>query len=399
MKTKTDCIAAVSGGPDSMALLDQLVQEGKSPAVVHINYNKRESAARDEKIVEEYCKNHDLPLLVHYPKYRGKGNFQAWARDVRYDKFFEAADDYGVRDIYVAHHLDDHLETYLIQKQRNSIPASYGLALCIQRKDKNIKRPLLHQEKKELEQYCQIHHIPYGIDESNLGNDYTRNQIRHALIEKMSREEKIKLKEKIEKENEYLKKRRKEASILLKDMPLVQILKNPQNWFAFDLYLYEKTGRHFSKKEVLSLMNQLAKNTLIDLKDYWLERFQDEIFIRPKKTLSQITIHSFDELVHFKVRTEDFNYRMEKEGKTIESFALSKEDFPLIIRPVHPGDKIQLRNGHKKISRFFIDRKIPKVFRMQWLVVENANKDIIFVPKIGCDISHFHSNEKFYMLQ
>lgn len=399
MKTKTDCIAAVSGGPDSMALLDQLVKNGKSPAVVHINYNKRNSAKRDEKITEAYCRKYDLPFIVHYPKMESTGNFQAWARDVRYDKFFEAAKEFEVKDIYVAHHLDDHLETYLIQKKRKSIPSYYGLKECIKRKGLNIKRPLLHQQKKDLEKYCIDHHINYGIDESNLKNDYTRNQIRHSQIEKMSLEEKMQLKDEIEKENEKLHTKRKEALFLLENTPLLQIIENSDNWFAFDLFLYEKTQKHYSKKEILSLMNQLKASCLIDLKDFWLERFQDEILIRKKEILSEITVSNTEELLRFNLNTEDFNYHTETQGKTIESFDVKEEDFPLMIRKVQPGDKILLRNGHKKISRFFIDRKIPKVQRMQWLLIENAHKDIIFVPKIGCDISHFRSNGKFYMLQ
>ena len=66
-----------------MALLDQLNKQGKDIVVAHVNYKHRDTADRDEKIVKEYCKKYDIPVRVLYPVHE-KGNFQAWARDVRF---------------------------------------------------------------------------------------------------------------------------------------------------------------------------------------------------------------------------------------------------------------------------------------------------------------------------
>mgnify|MGYP002237851249 CR=1 FL=1 len=78
-------IVACSGGPDSMALLDICRQKGYEIAVAHVNYKKRETANRDEKIVRQYCENYGIPCFVDEPTWDHVGNFQAWARDVRYD--------------------------------------------------------------------------------------------------------------------------------------------------------------------------------------------------------------------------------------------------------------------------------------------------------------------------
>ena len=56
------CVVACSGGPDSMALLDQLNKQGKDIVVAHVNYKHRDTADRDEKIVKEYCKKYDIPV-------------------------------------------------------------------------------------------------------------------------------------------------------------------------------------------------------------------------------------------------------------------------------------------------------------------------------------------------
>ena len=59
------CVVACSGGPDSMALLDQLNKQGKDIVVAHVNYKHRDTADRDEKIVKEYCKKYDIPCLLY----------------------------------------------------------------------------------------------------------------------------------------------------------------------------------------------------------------------------------------------------------------------------------------------------------------------------------------------
>ena len=69
------CVVACSGGPDSMALLDQLNKQGKDIVVAHVNYKHRDTADRDEKIVKEYCKKYDIPVRVLYPVYE-KENFR-----------------------------------------------------------------------------------------------------------------------------------------------------------------------------------------------------------------------------------------------------------------------------------------------------------------------------------
>ena len=123
-------ILAVSGGPDSMFLLDKMRLEKFNLVVAHVNYKKRESSDYDEKLVKNYCQKHSLPYEVYQlqgSEYNSIKNFQDKARRIRYDFCQELAQKYQTKYIVVAHHFDDHLETYLLQKQRKSLVEYWGL--------------------------------------------------------------------------------------------------------------------------------------------------------------------------------------------------------------------------------------------------------------------------------
>ena len=124
-------ILAVSGGPDSMFLLEKMRGEGYDLVVAHVNYKKRENSDYDEKLVRNYCQEYSLFCEVYQVKgteYNSVSNFQDRARKIRYDFFQGLADKYRTKYIVIAHHLDDHLETYLLQRQRGSLVEYWGLS-------------------------------------------------------------------------------------------------------------------------------------------------------------------------------------------------------------------------------------------------------------------------------
>ncbi len=384
------CIVAVSGGPDSMALLDQLYKSGKDLAVAHVNYQHRDTAFRDEKIVKEYCFKRNIPVRVLYPEYVS-GNFQAWARDVRYDFFEKVADEYQSKKIYVAHQMDDCIETYIFQKRRNMVCSWYGLKDESNRHGYCIIRPLLGYTKKELEAYCVTNQISYGIDESNLTNHYTRNEIRHSMIELMSKEEKIEYIQQIADENKELVKQNKKIELFLDswDNDVEKLLQQENAWLYLDAFLFSYVHHHFSRKYLEELISQLHKNVLIDIEGYELERCQNRLYFVQKKE----SVHVILPKVEYK---EYVDFSLDPSGNTIESCMVCDSDFPLTIRNVDLQDSIQMRFGKKSVHRFFIDRKIPRVYRGRWLVVQNSKGEVIFVPGLGCDVNHYSENANIY---
>lgn len=377
-----------------MALLDQLYKEGHELVVAHVNYKKRETADRDEMYVRQYCEKRGLCLRVLYPVYDGKTNFQSWARMARYQFFFDLAKEEETDRIYIAHHLDDHIETYLFQKRRHMLCDTFGLASAVRMHGFRILRPLLMSTKKELEAYCIKQGVSYGIDESNLTDDYTRNQIRHEVIDGLSLSEKKSLAKMIKQENKELDVRRMRARKFIDSWSrdVASLSKEVDAWFILDVWLYEKIGKHLSKKHLCSLLEQMQKDCLIDLGAYDLESFQGFLYSKKKQDVQE---HVFTSLTYGKYP----GFSLEICGQKMESVHLEPSDFPIRVRTVQKGDRIQLRFGSKKIARFFVDRKIPKIYRKDWLVLENKAGKVIFVPGIGCDVEHFSIKPNMFMIQ
>lgn len=384
------CVVACSGGPDSMALLDQLNKQGKDIVVAHVNYKHRDTADRDENIVKEYCRKYDIPVRVCYPVHE-KGNFQAWARDVRYAFFEKVADEFDTKILYVAHQMDDVIETYLFQKKRNMVCDWYGLKEESIRHGYQIIRPLLSFTKNELQQYCNENGVSFGIDESNLTNHYTRNVIRHTQIEKMSRKEKEAWILKIQNENELWQIKRESIEDFYKSWnnDVDALLNQKDAWLYLDTFLFQTLQHHFSKKYMEELCVQLRRDVLIEIENWLLERHGGKLYFMPSP---KDVYYKLDEL-----EVKDYpDFIIKNEGKTIEMFSVDASDFPLVIRRVRVNDTIQMRFGNKNVHRFFVDRKISKIHRKYWLVVENKVGNVIFVPGLGCDVKHYSQNQQFY---
>jgi tRNA(Ile)-lysidine synthase len=117
-----------------------------------------------------------------YKKYKELvgNNFEQIARSIRYDFFLKMSKKYKVKTVLVAHHLDDFLETCIMQEEKKSIRLFYGMHENSEYKGLKIYRPLLKKKltKKHIISYCAKNSIPFGIDETNFHDKYTRNKIR-----------------------------------------------------------------------------------------------------------------------------------------------------------------------------------------------------------------------------
>lgn len=197
------------------------------------------------------------------------------------------ADEFDTKLLYVAHQMDDVIETYFFQKKRNMICDYYGLKQESSRHGYKIIRPLLSYTKAELQMYCVENGVSFGIDESNLTNHYTRNVIRHTQIEKMSRKEKEEWILKIEEENAVWKKQRNQINLFLKGWNYdIQLLLNQENaWLYLDSFLFNTLHHHFSRKYMEELCIQLKSNVLIEIENYLLERHNNKLYFCPNQKM------------------------------------------------------------------------------------------------------------------
>lgn len=180
-------ITGVSGGADSVCLLlvlQKLAAElSISIEAVHINHGIRTEAAGDAEFVRRLCEDRRIPFHlicadVETQAKQEKMSTEEMGRKIRYEAFRQILGERKGR-IAVAHNSNDRAETMLFHLFRGT-----GLAgVCgIRPVQGEIIRPLLFLERKEIEQWLQEQEISFCTDATNLGDDYTRNRIRHHIL-------------------------------------------------------------------------------------------------------------------------------------------------------------------------------------------------------------------------
>jgi tRNA(Ile)-lysidine synthase len=196
-------VVAVSGGVDSMALLDMLTKQGQraegrgqrnaaaspfalrpSPwrlIVAHYDHGIRADSKLDRQLVQETAKKYGLPFVYDEGKL-GKEASEAQARQARYKFLRHVRETSKARAIITAHHQDDALETAIINWLRGTGRRGYTAL----RNDGSLKRPLLNIPKQELINYARRNHLKWREDSTNQDPAYVRNFIRLKLMPQLT---------------------------------------------------------------------------------------------------------------------------------------------------------------------------------------------------------------------
>ena len=175
---------AVSGGHDSMLLLDTCRICAIPITVLHVNYQLRGKESDDDQtFIEQYCQTHALPLKVKridlQEKLTSGGNLQQLARKKRYDFFESHLNQVTNSCLMVAQHQDDQLETFWLQLFRGA--GMSGLQGMLE-KNGRILRPLLPFSRTQLAQISQKANLKWREDSSNASTKYLRNLFRLKLL-------------------------------------------------------------------------------------------------------------------------------------------------------------------------------------------------------------------------
>ncbi len=391
-------LLAISGGHDSMVMAHLFQLCNYLFGVAHVNFQLRgEDSDRDEQFVKDWCSQNKIPSFsqrVETNNYatEKKLSVQMAARDLRYAWFNEVLNQNGFQYIVTAHHLNDSIETVLINLARGT--GLEGLT-GISAKSGNLIRPLLFATRAELENYAAQHEIAWREDSSNVSDDYQRNFIRHHIIPAFKKlnpsfEETIK---------ETLSKIKSEFSLLEADLKVWKeenlfnennVIKIKKSGLEFPegaarlWHCIKDFGFRFSACEdiVRALHGQSGKHFLTHSHKLIVDRdFLELTTINDTWTQASIE-HEQDSATLGPWRIEILrSNNTEPSGNLSEaSVDLEKLSFPLVWRKWRAGDSFYPlgMSQQKKISDFLIDRKIS-VGEKDSITVLESNDRIVWV--------------------
>jgi tRNA(Ile)-lysidine synthase len=182
-------VVAVSGGVDSMVLLDLLRQKPALELIVaHFDHGMRDDSATDRLLVQQVAKSYGLPYGFAEGKL-GANASEATARQARYAYLRQIMKEHDASAISTAHHQDDLLETAILNLLRGT--GRKGLSSL--RSTAEIKRPLLKTSKAQITEYAEKNQLQWHEDSTNQDESYLRNYVRLRLLPRLATAEKNQL--------------------------------------------------------------------------------------------------------------------------------------------------------------------------------------------------------------
>lgn len=399
--TKKDrLLVATSGGVDSVVLCKLCELADLDFGIAHCNFQLRgHDSDRDEAFVKEFAERLKVPfysIRFDTKKYAGenKVSTQVAARELRYNWFEEIASKNNYDYILTAHHADDNIETVVMAFFRGT--GIKGLT-GIKAKNNKLRRPLLFAKRKELEDFLKEYKLAFVQDNSNFHNDYTRNYFRNKIIPVIAGvypEAEENILDNIERlkgasllyDEAVAIKRKKLVRQKGNELHIPVLLLHQQN--AIQTLLYEIVKDFgFSPaqlKDVLQLLQSESGKYVLS-PTHRILRNRKHLVISPLTEIENTVI----------IIEEPGNYLF-----VYGTIALKKTDgfpainadcntalidaknvqFPLILRPWKIGDYFYPlgMQKKKKLSRFFIDKKLSMIEKEKVWVLE-MSKRIIWV--------------------
>ncbi len=385
-------LLAVSGGIDSMVLVYLFKQLQFDFAVAHCNFQLRGNESKgDEDFVESICDSLSITLFVQ--KFDTKQfaadyklSIQLAARKLRYDWFYQLLEKDNFDYLLTAHHLDDSLETFLINFSRGT--GLDGLTGIPNQNDKII-RPLLVFSRNEIESFAKENAIQWREDSSNASDKYLRNKLRHDIVPVL-KELNPNLLTSFEKTIENLKQSQslvedasklvykmvvEESETLLK-INLKELLKLP-NYTAY-LFQWLKQFEFTAWNDIYDLAYaQSGKQVLSD--NYILLKDRDSLLLYAKGNSANEEVYFINkESKGVKIPLNMSICNVSDISNANSNCIFVDEDklhFPLMIRKWEEGDYFYPlgMQGKKKLSKYFKDEKLSLVDKAnQWLLCSDS---------------------------
>ncbi|WP_299335463.1 tRNA lysidine(34) synthetase TilS [uncultured Psychroserpens sp.] len=396
--TKSKLLIACSGGLDSVVLTHLCHELGLDISLAHCNFNLRGTESdEDESFVIDLADQLDFEVFVEsfntedYAKTH-KISIQMAARDLRYNWFFDLAEDLKFDYILTAHHADDNLETFLINLTRGS--GLHGLT-GIPEKNDAIIRPLLPFTREDLESYANEKNLSWREDSSNTSDKYLRNALRHRVIPALKEINP----EVIQGFKQTLSHLNDSADIVEESLNAVAkraIVDIDDDYITFKIsefkkvnnakaYMYEmfKDYGFTAWNDVVNLLDaQSGKQVLSETHRLIKDRKHLILTNRVTETHQSIEISEQDNNLQTGIGTLVFNQvnTISNASKTQIFIDKGKLTYPLVLRQWQEGDAFYPSGmkGKKKLSKYFKDEKLSLVDKENiWLLT--SNDDIVWI--------------------
>lgn len=404
---KKRVLLTVSGGIDSMVLCHLFSAVRYPFAIAHCNFQLRgEEANGDEALVRTLEEAYGVTVFVKrfdtkaYAEQKGL-SIQLAARELRYTWFEELRKEHKLDNIATAHHLNDNIETILINLTKGTgIRGLRGIPV----KQGKIIRPLLFASREEIEAYAKENNIAYREDSSNASDKYTRNKIRHNIIPLLKEinpaleqtfGEKIELFTELE--EMYTKSIGKETKQLFLQrrndiyIPILKLKKVKNAGSVLYEYLKDYGYNNEQVEDILASVDGTPGKQFITTQGRIIKDRQ--FFILTKLPEQDITAKLINER-DTEVVLGDRKLTIKKgEGikptpdKSIAYLDAAKLEFPLIVRRWKQGDYFYpfgMKMKKKKLKKFFVDEKVSLADKENIWVVESGER-IVWVAGYRID--------------
>jgi tRNA(Ile)-lysidine synthase len=395
-------IVGVSGGADSVVLLNILLSLGYDCIVAHCNFHLRmEESDRDELFVRNLAKELKVPsyfIDFETTKYaeEHKISIEMAARDLRYAWFYELLYHHDAQAIVVAHHVDDSIETMLMNLVRGT--GLKGLT-GIQPRNHKVVRPLLCCSRLEIENYLVIHDLDHIEDSTNASVNYQRNKFRNEvfpLLEEINPSVRQTL---------YESLNRFEGNLIIYqqaiDKIVQEIIQQKNGLVLMDIDLIKKQAHiptvmyeflhpyNFSPALIEQITDKLdgesGKVFFSDTHRLLKDRKYLVLSMIEENTIDEYRVEEDDTVIELpfqmkisrQIKTSDFEISKELNRVHVDS---AKIVFPLKIRRWKEGDTFFPfgMKQQKKISDFFINNKLSLVEKEHSWILE-SNNEVIWI--------------------
>ena len=414
-------LVAVSGGPDSVALVHVLLtlaaEYSLRPAIAHLNHCLRgPDSDRDAEFVIAAARQLGVPIYVErkdvFAFHRSRRlSLEEAGRRIRYDFFDAVAAKYGFNKIALGHHSDDNAELVLINLLRGSGPV--GLSGIAPVREGKIVRPLIHLRRSEIINYLAEKNLPYVSDASNSDPAFMRNKIRHHLIPALQTAYNPRIIETLNRLGEIMRAEDQWVDGALEPVLEQCVSFRADQKISLGLADFNQLSmavkRRVIRKAILRVKKDLRRITLLHV-DAVLNLIEngrvsgrlnlpDGILV-VRNTL-ELTILKRNEVGKRKdcrilqTASTDYQYTIpaggtlfikeadvsitlceidaddlpdfKETGTRIAFFDLDRLHFPLLVRNHRPGDRFSPLgiNGTQKVKKYFINHKIPAAQRQK----------------------------------